>query len=144
MMNIKIGVENSHSKLETTRKISSIKFLIPCPCNSQLKSEDQLFNRKLKFIYSEKAIKFCEIFTLLLTNFVAFSEYMNFMWILPNIQKCFRFIGHFLRHVIWMKIKSLHQSLGFREVSSYLDKFLCQEMNMTTARQVRVEGNNWV
>ena len=44
-----------------------------------------------KFIYSEKATKFCEIFTLLLTgtkqdksklkmsqNFVAFSEYMNF------------------------------------------------------------------
>ena len=45
----------------------------------------------LKFIYSEKAIKFCEISTLLLSyvvsvksnveilqNFVAFSEYMNF------------------------------------------------------------------
>ena len=45
----------------------------------------------LKFIYSEKATKFCEIFTGLLTtvhtvkingkisqNFVAFSEYMNF------------------------------------------------------------------
>ena len=45
----------------------------------------------VKFIYSEKAAKFCEIFTLLLTavhtvtnkveilqNFVAFSEYMNF------------------------------------------------------------------
>ena len=46
---------------------------------------------QVKFIYSEKATKFCEIFTLLLTgttydkskveisqNFVAFSEYMNF------------------------------------------------------------------
>ena len=46
---------------------------------------------KLKFIYSEKAKKFGEIFTLLLTvctvvkskvkisqNFVSFSEYMNF------------------------------------------------------------------
>ena len=64
--------------------------------------------------------------------------------LLHNIQKGFRFIGQFLRHVIWKKIKSLHQSLGFREVSSYLDKFLCQEMNMTTARQVRVEGNNCV
>ena len=47
----------------------------------------------LKFIYSEKATKFCEIFPLLLSylcsanqqskgkiwqNFVAFSEYMNF------------------------------------------------------------------
>ena len=46
----------------------------------------------LKFIYSKKATKFCEIFTLLLSyevpvkckvkisqNFVAFSEYMNFI-----------------------------------------------------------------
>ena len=46
---------------------------------------------RLKFMYSEKATKFCEIFSLLLTvctvvkskgkisqNFVAFSEYMNF------------------------------------------------------------------
>ena len=45
----------------------------------------------LKFIYSEKATKFCEIFTLLLSNvvpvkskvkisqnFVTFSEYMKF------------------------------------------------------------------
>ena len=45
----------------------------------------------VKFIYSEKATKFCEIFHLLLSyvvpvkskgkilqNFVAFSEYMNF------------------------------------------------------------------
>ena len=48
--------------------------------------------KDLKFIYSEKATKFCEIFPLLLTtvhtdkskgkilqNFVAFSEYMNFI-----------------------------------------------------------------
>ena len=46
----------------------------------------------LKFVYSEKATKFCEIFPLLLStvhtdkskveisqNFVAFSEYMNFI-----------------------------------------------------------------
>ena len=54
---------------------------------------------KLKFIYSEKATKFCEISTLLLTgttydkskveilqNFVAFSEYMNFK-LLDKIHK---------------------------------------------------------
>ena len=48
---------------------------------------------KVKFKYSEKAKKFCEIFSLLLSyvvpvkskveisqNFVAFSEYMNFTW----------------------------------------------------------------
>ena len=41
----------------------------------------------VKFIYSEKATKFCEISTLLLSyvvpvkrNFVAFSEYMNFTY----------------------------------------------------------------
>ena len=47
--------------------------------------------KEVKFIYSEKATKFCEIFTLLLSyvvpvkskvkilqNFVAFSESMNF------------------------------------------------------------------
>ena len=50
-----------------------------------------LCSRKIKFIYSENAAKFCEISILLLTvcstvkskvkiseNFVAFSEYMNF------------------------------------------------------------------
>ena len=52
----------------------------------------------LKFIYSEKATKFCEIFTLLWTtvhtvkskvkisqNFVAFSEYMNFKIALEEV-----------------------------------------------------------
>ena len=47
---------------------------------------------KLKFMYSEKATKFCEIFNLIMSyvvlvkskmkisqNFVAFSEYLNFM-----------------------------------------------------------------
>ena len=51
----------------------------------------------LKFIYSEKATKFCKIFTLLLSyvvsvkrkvkisqNFVAFSEYMNFNTLLNH------------------------------------------------------------
>ena len=52
----------------------------------------------LKFIYSEKATKFCEISTLDLSyvvtvkstveisqNFVAFSEYMNFNVIIKNL-----------------------------------------------------------
>ena len=55
----------------------------------------------LKFIYSEKSTKFCEIFTLLLTvctvvkckvkisqNFVAFSEYMNFTKKICQNRKC--------------------------------------------------------
>ena len=55
-----------------------------------------------KFIYSKKATKFCKIFTLhisyvvlvkskvkILHNFVAFSEYMNFMksLILPKYER---------------------------------------------------------
>ena len=52
---------------------------------------DDIMHRMVKFIYSEKATKFCEISTLLLSyvvpvnskvkilqNFLAFSEYMNF------------------------------------------------------------------
>ena len=69
----------------------------------------------LKFIYSEKATKFCEIFPLLLTqvttvhtvkskgkisqNFVAFSEYMNFTLItptLPNVIDNIKFYQLFL------------------------------------------------
>ena len=67
----------------------------------------------LKFIYSEKATQFCEIFTLLLTgttqdkskvkispNFVAFSEYMIFTlfmltyWVggSKKVQKCVELI----------------------------------------------------
>ena len=58
--------------------------------------QDETFAKKkiinVKFIYSEKATKFCEMFTLLLLyavqviskvkisqNFVGFSEYMNFI-----------------------------------------------------------------
>ena len=56
-----------------------------------LKLGSTMYFGTLKFIYSEKATKFCEIFTSLLSyvvqvkckakfsqNFVAFSEYMNF------------------------------------------------------------------
>ena len=52
----------------------------------------------LKFVYFEKATKFCEISTLLLTtvhtdkskveisqNFVAFSEYINFIYVCVNV-----------------------------------------------------------
>ena len=55
----------------------------------------------IKFIYSEKAAKFCEIFPLLMTtvhtvkskgmisqNFVAFSEYMNFTYDRKPFQSC--------------------------------------------------------
>ena len=61
------------------------------------------FSRWLvKFICSEKATKFCEIFTLLLSyvvpvkskvknllNFVAFSECMNFKFVRYSLQKTF-------------------------------------------------------
>ena len=54
---------------------------------------------ELKFIYSEKATKFCEIFILLLScvvpvkskvkilqNLAAFSEYMNFMYVVNSVR----------------------------------------------------------
>ena len=57
-----------------------------------LKLFSQILPQQLKFIYSEKATKFCEIFTFLLSlytvdkskvkisqNIVALSEYMNFI-----------------------------------------------------------------
>ena len=60
------------------------------------------FDIPLKFIYSKKATKFCEIFALLLTvctvvkskvkisqNFVAFSEYMNFTFEQEKSNKLF-------------------------------------------------------
>ena len=78
-------------------KIIKFKYLV-----SQITQFERLIKSKartvpfLKFIYSEKATKFCEIFPLLLStvhtvkikgkisqNFVTFSEYMNFnIWIM--------------------------------------------------------------
>ena len=60
------------------------------------------FSWIVKIIYSEKATKFCEIFTLLVSyvvpvkskvkisqKFVAFSEYMNFMKVLTySLKPC--------------------------------------------------------
>ena len=60
-----------------------------------------LSSKVIKFIYSEKATKFCEISTLLLSylvpvksklkilqNFVIFSEYMNFKTKLFKLHRC--------------------------------------------------------
>ena len=67
----------------------------------------------VKFIYSEKATKFCEIFTLLLSyvvsvkskvkifqNFVAFSEYMNF----KKSQKIHKNFGPFVSVYLGTKL----------------------------------------
>ena len=70
------------------------QFQAEAPLTAQLKKQKKKVQetvKEVKFINSEKAIKFCEIFTLFLTtvhtvkskvkisqNFVAFSEYMNF------------------------------------------------------------------
>ena len=65
----------------------------------------------VKFVYSEKATKFCEIFTLLLStvhtdkskvnisqNFLAFSEYMNFKDIENYSPRALVLVGIF---IIW-------------------------------------------
>ena len=82
--------------VEEALKISQdfLEFAKEVRANNAIKEqqEEEKTVLKVKFIYSEKATKLCEIFTLLLTvctvdkskvkisqNFVAFSEYMNFM-----------------------------------------------------------------
>ena len=75
---------------EINKAVADVKVKL----EKQKSAEEQERLRKIqevKFIYTEKATKFCEIFPLLLTvctvvkskgkisqNFVAFSEYMNF------------------------------------------------------------------
>ena len=66
-------------------------YSVVSPSSYENVKEKVCFECGLKFIYSEKATNFCEIFTLLLSyvvpveskvkilqNFVAFLEYMNF------------------------------------------------------------------
>ena len=86
--------------------ISQVLRTLKRSCSEQLfgpiKMSWFLADLLVKFIYSEKATKFCKIFSLLLTtvhtvkskgkisqNFVAFSEYMNFMtWRTTLTKKC--------------------------------------------------------
>ena len=87
----------------------------------------------VKFIYSEKATKFCEISTLLLSyvvpvkskvkisqNFVAFSEYVNFTKLYPNF------------YMEWMKNRSnIFEAVEIRIPiwSLFLDQF-CSLISM--------------
>ena len=85
--------EFSFTELKNVKIFSDFKRWKKIPCRRDFYSyEKQVFEIEfLKFIYSEKATKFCEIFTLLLSyvmlvksklkisqNLAAFSEYMNF------------------------------------------------------------------
>ena len=78
----------------------------------------------IKFIYSEKATKFCEIFTLLLSyvvpvkskvkisqNFVAFSEYMNFNR--PTVTYIWNSVCE-IKNILWF-----HENLEFEFRKSY-------------------------
>ena len=84
-----------HKPLLTKTYLYSWKFSCKYCNNKYVAIYSRTF---LKFIYSEKATKFCGILTLLLTavhtvkskakisqNFVAFSEYMDFKNILENL-----------------------------------------------------------
>ena len=79
----KIGREVDGTKCGEVCCYKHLALVFPCPLQPFC----------IKFIYYEKATKFCEISTLLLTtvdtvkskgeisqNFVPFSEYMNFTW----------------------------------------------------------------
>ena len=106
----------------------------------------------VKFIYSEKATKFCEIFTLLLTgttldkskvkisqNFVAFSEYMNFKysewndrkwknenrlveWIFLHLTK---FFGEEKFSLLHSKYNMADENLHFQRHANFLIKLQC-------------------
>ena len=101
--NAELHLSNCHSKIKDCKAEESCTLPTICLTRSlegkiQFSIWGKLHTKSgiqqsflLKFIYSEKAAKFCEIFTLLLShvvpvkskvkisqNFVAFSEYMNF------------------------------------------------------------------
>ena len=72
----------------------------------------------IKFIYFEKATKFCKISTLLLCylvpvkskmeisqNFVAFSEYMKFTYVnrIEKYLQCFKFFGNCWKYSIFFQ-----------------------------------------
>ena len=85
-------ISHTVSYISLLVKITKITF-VPAHSYKLRKKNETLWNKTmhLKFIYSEKATKFCKISTLLLSyvvpvkskveilqHFVAFSEYMNF------------------------------------------------------------------
>ena len=93
-----------------------------------------MFFVTVKFIYSEKASKFYEIFTLLLTvytvvkrkvkisqNFETFSEYMNFK-ILATIWMKSDFNGNYVKAD--KSFANLKEERGFRFESYTLSTFL--------------------
>ena len=89
----------------------------------------------MKFIYSEKATKFCEIFTLplsyvvpvkskgkILQNFVAFSEYMNFTpnpvttnfkMLFRSVRSCSHHFEKALEKQLWAKLSSFKLMIFF-------------------------------
>ena len=113
----------------------------------------------LKFIYSEKATKFCVIFTLILTTvhtikskvkilqkFVAFSEYMNFKTYLPKNQNSKKNRQKFIKN--WPKI--IFQKIHRKESSKYLSKILSKKFvikfvkNIVTPTSTKVTKENGV
>ena len=80
----------------TVQELAEVKFVPICSLHIFTKpilAQNRIALMMLKFVYSEKATKFCEISTLLLSmvhtdkskveisqKFVAFSEYMNFKY----------------------------------------------------------------
>ena len=94
-------------------------------CQPQVKC--RLWRIFIQSIYSEKATKFCEIFTLLLSclepvkskvkisqNFVAFSEYMNFT-------RIYSFFFFQTRQFFWQAIDKIVINRFFRKIWSFSD-----------------------
>ena len=84
-------LKKSYDVREVIARLGAVHVLLSRFYPDLIQILSRFYSDLIKFIYSEKATKFCEIFTLLLTvctvvkskvkisqNFVAFSEYMNF------------------------------------------------------------------
>ena len=113
----------------------------------------------IKFIYSEKATKFCEIFTLLLSyvvavkskvkisqNFVDFSEYMNFIRNLCTF--CFspwlslwNWVNFSMKYLLLPRTVSfmhaLRLSLGLYASIIYLPTYLWYEVHYSLLMYIR-------
>ena len=126
----------------------------------------QVSKGEIKFIYSEMATKFCEISTLLLTsvhtvknkveisqNFVAFSEYMNFISPLETWQPIFLatkkslmfFRMRFPQCIrYWILVKVFFQKVSDKNFRSYLNKHLSYSSCTISAQsELQLHCQNW-
>ena len=102
------------------------------------------YNKVVNFIYSEKATKFCEIFTLVLSYIivvpvkckvnilqiaVAFSEYMNFKRPQPALLGCLLLLSQRAFNPHKRALRGCGVCTGLQEFSSHSDVVWCLLFN---------------